>query len=91
MKNNRNETTIEEIIAMCIIGIVIILIQPFISYWCGYFDGWLAMKLVGDPLITSINKTFGSSLSLHDLPRIGGALGWIGGFFKSISTFKKEK
>jgi hypothetical protein len=79
-----------EAISAIIVVIILIILLPLLTYWFGYFDGWLAMKTVGNPLITSINEVFGTSFSVTALPKIGGALGWIGGFFKSADIFKRK-
>ena len=94
---NRDYETEAEIIALIVLSIILILILPFLTYWCGYFDGWLTMKTIGKEVIGSLNATFGCDLAVKDLPKIGGALGWVSGMFlnhnvsKAISTNRKEK
>ena len=66
--------------------IVIIIIQPALLFWLGYFSGWLAKLVIGTKLVTAINMGYGTAFTTDMLPMIGGALGWIGGFFKSIHT-----
>jgi len=88
-KDNELDEVAEVISAIIVVTILIILL-PLLTYWFGYFDGWLAMKTVGNPLIASINEVFGTSFSVRALPKIGGALGWIGGFFKTATAFKRK-
>lgn len=66
--------------------VVMIIIKPALSFWLGYFSGWLAKLVIGTKLVTAINMVFGTAFTADMLPMIGGALGWIGGFFKSIRT-----
>ena len=66
--------------------IVVIIIQPALLFWLGYFSGWLAKLVIGTKLITAINMVFGTAFTADMLPMIGGALGWIGGFFKLVHT-----
>ena len=70
--------------------IVVIIIQPALLFWLGYFSGWLAKLVIGTKLVTAINMVFGTAFTADMLPMIGGALGWIGGFFKSVRTASKN-
>ena len=70
--------------------IVVIIIQPALLFWLGYFSGWLAKLVIGTKLVTAINMVFGTAFTTDMLPMIGGALGWIGGFFKSVRTIKNN-
>ena len=66
--------------------IVVIIIQPALLFWLGYFSGWLAKLIIGTKLVTAINMIFGTAFTAYMLPMICGALGWIGSFFKSVRT-----
>ena len=66
--------------------VVVIIIEPALLFWLGYFSGWLAKLVIGTKLVTAINMVFGTAFTADMLPMIGGALGWIGGFFNSISA-----
>ena len=66
--------------------IVVIIIQPALLFWLGYFSGWLAKLVIGTKLVTAINMVFGTAFTADMLPMIGGALGWIGGFCKLVHT-----
>ena len=66
--------------------IVAIIIEPALLFWFGYFGGWLAKLVIGTKLVTAINMVFGTAFTADMLPMIGGALGWIGSFFKSVRT-----
>ena len=71
--------------------VVVIIIEPALLFWLGYFSGWLAKLVIGTKLVTAINMVFGTAFTADMLPMIGGALGWIGGFFKSINNVKNKK
>ena len=70
--------------------VVVIIIEPALLFWLGYFSGWLAKLVIGTKLVTAINMVFGTAFTADMLPMIGGALGWIGGFFKSVRTIKNN-
>ena len=71
--------------------IVVIIIQPALLFWLGYFSGWLAKLVIGTKLVTAINTIFGTAFTADMLPMIGGALGWIGSFFKSIRAISNNQ
>ena len=73
--------TIVGVIAFLIVAIII---EPALLFWFGYFGGWLAKLVIGTKLVTAINMVFGTAFTADMLPMIGGALCWIGSFFKSI-------
>ena len=74
------------IVGVIVFLIVAIIIEPALLFWFGYFSGWLAKLVIGTKLVTAINMVFGTAFTADMLPMIGGALGWIGGFFKSVRT-----
>lgn len=72
-----------------IIGFILIL--PFISFWASYFGGWLCKITIGNTLVKALNILFNTThITAEMLPWMAGALGWIGGFFKTISTSKSK-
>lgn len=71
--------------------IVVIIIEPALLFWLGYFSGWLAKLIIGTKLVTAINMVFGTAFTADMLPMIGGALGRIGSFFKSINNVKNKQ
>lgn len=86
MGKKYNVSAGEIILTMVIIGVVLV-IAPWVSYWCSYFGGWLASITIGGILCDSLNTLFGTLRFTSDmLPEMAGALGWIGGFFKAVST-----
>lgn len=75
-----------------IIGVIIltILVIPFISFWISYFGGWVTSLIIGDTLCNALNILFNTTYFTKSmLPMMAGALGWIGGFFKSIHSSSK--
>ena len=70
--------------------VVAIIIEPALLFWLGYFSGWLAKLVIGTKLVTAINMVFGTAFTADMLPMVAGALGWIGGFFKSTTAVKES-
>lgn len=88
MFNNNKKSTITTIISI----ILIIFIAPFLSFWLGYFCGWITKLTVGTPLTNGIN-TIGIPITKEQLPLISGVIAWIGSFFKGEGikfNLKKE-
>lgn len=70
---------------------LMILFVPFISFWFGYFGGWLCSLVIGDILADGLNSLFNTTHFTKDMiPLYAATLGWIGGHFKSKATVKKE-
>ena len=82
----------------CIVLIaVVVLIMPFLSFWFGYFGGWLCSLVIGDILVDGLNSLFNTTHFTKDMiPLCAATLGWIGGHFKgskataSSSSSKKK-
>ena len=67
------------------------LFMPFISFWASYFGGWICKITIGETLIKALNMLFNTAYFTKDMiPWIAGALGWIGGFFKTINSSKNK-
>ena len=74
---------------VAIIGVILIL--PFISFWLSYFGGWLTKITIGNTLVKALNILFNTSYFRAEmLPLMAGALGWIGGFFKTVYSVKNK-
>ena len=76
-----------------IIGVIILMIvvMPFIHFWLAYFGGWVAMHVIGNSLTNALNTLFNTTYFHKEmLPMMAGALGWIGGYFKSVSSTTKK-
>ena len=81
-------STVVGVVAL-IIGLFLIL--PFISFWASYFGGWICKITIGNTLVKALNMLFNTAYFTKDMiPWIAGALGWIGGFFKSVNTSKSK-
>ena len=73
-----------------IIGLFLIL--PFISFWASYFGGWICKITIGNTLVKALNMLFNTTyFTTEMLPWIAGALGWIGGYFKTTINLKDNK
>ena len=65
--------------------IVMIFILPWLGFWLAYFGGWIAKITIGGILVKGL-ALIGLNITPDKLPLLSGALGWIGGFFKSINS-----
>ena len=87
-----NEDFEAELIALLIILPIALLLTPLLTFGIGYIHGWITMKLIGNSVIKAINAIFNTDFTPSILPRLGGFLGWVGGFFTSTKIGgKKEK
>ena len=69
----------------------LVLILRFISFWLSYFGGWICKITIGNTLVKALNVLFHTThITAEMLPWMAGALGWIGGFFKTISSSKSK-
>lgn len=79
------------IIGEVVIIILLLLLFPFISFFFSYLGGWLAKITIGGALCKALNVLFNVSYFTPDkIPLMAGALGWIGGYFKTSTTLKKK-
>lgn len=68
-----------------------ILILPFVNFWLSYFGGWICKITIGSILVKALNILFNTTyITAEMIPWMAGALGWIGGFFKVISSSKSK-
>ena len=80
------------IIVLAAIFIVFYLFYPFLLFWVGYFSGWLAKLIIGTKLAAALNIAFHTTwFTAEMLPTIGGALAWIGSFFKGTTKTVETK
>lgn len=88
----RNEWNLFGIILMILGLILLFVISPWIAYWMSYCGGWIASLVIGDTLCGALNTLFDTNRFTPDLlPRMAGALGWIGSFFKNVNMSTKKK
>ena len=72
--------------------VLFFIVSPFIYFWLSYFCGWITMHVIGVKLTMALNILFNTSyFTPQMLPMLSGALGWLGGFFKSITNIKNNK
>lgn len=65
-------------------AVLLFIFNAFLTFWIGYFLGWLAMKTVGSPLTYGLNCLFATTVFKETmLPFIAGGLNWIASFFRS--------
>ena len=77
--------------AIAIIALALI-IMPFVSFWLAYFGGWITSLVIGDTLANALNTLFSTTYFTKDIiPMCAGALGWIGGYFKTSRGLNLNK
>jgi hypothetical protein len=80
-----------EILGILTMLIILLVVSPWISFWCAYFSGWLAKITIGGTLCKALNILFETTrFSPNMLPMMAGALGWIGAFFKGTIKIKEK-
>lgn len=82
-----------KLVRMIVLLIIFVVFYPFLLFWLGYFSGWIAKLIIGTKLAAALNMAFHTTwFTAEMLPMIGGALAWIGSFFKgTIKTVEKSK
>lgn len=86
-KNYDFNTNGLSILGLFSLGIIIIFVVPWLSFWLAYFSGWIAKITIGNQLVNGLNL-IGIIISKDQIPLLAGILGWIGGFFKTTSMKK---
>ncbi len=76
------------ILGLIALIVMIVFIAPWLSFWLAYFGGWIAKITIGDYIVRAL-ELIGILITKDQIPLLAGGLGWIGGFFKSISSSKK--
>ena len=72
--------------------VILWLIDPWLSFWLAYCGGWIAKITIGTPLTQALNTLFNTTkFTPSMIPLIAGALGWMGGFFKTYYTRSNTK
>lgn len=72
-----------------VVGIVII--YPFLMFWCAYLGGWIASLVIGNQLAFALNTLFNVTFFQASMIKwCAAALGWIGGYFKATTSIKSK-
>lgn len=66
-----------------------VFLSPLIGVLFGAFSGWIVGLFFG-PTISEFIGAFSPQAALLETWQIGAGLGFIGGFFKSSTTVKKD-
>ena len=69
--------------------VVALFIGPLLTFWIGYLVGWLTKLVIGAKLCEAM-MYLGLTVTPEMLPWIAGALAWIGSFFKTSSSSKRN-
>ena len=72
-------------IGILTVGIIIMILLPFLSFWFCYFCGWIAKLTIGNILCQSLSL-IGIQIMPSQIPLLAGGLGWIAGFFSSVGS-----
>jgi hypothetical protein len=86
---NSGEETMGIVMAIALI-VVLIVIGPLVTFWLGYFGGWLAKIVIGAKLCEALGY-LGLTVTPNMLPWISAALAWIGGFFKTVNSSRSKR
>ena len=54
--------------------VVLFIFNAFVTFWIGYFLGWLAMKTVGSPLTYGLNCLFATTMFKETMQSIKGII-----------------
>lgn len=74
----------------CLTVIILLIFAPVITFFCGWFGGWMLMNIIGDAVASGFNTLFGTTRFTPDmLPIVCGSLALIGSCFKSTNTTSK--
>ena len=81
-----------KVVILMVLGVMLLIfIAPLIGFWVAYFCGWIAKITFGTKLAAALNMLFQTTYFTKDMiPTVAGALGWIGGFFKSTTAVKES-
>lgn len=78
--------------AWIIILVLLVILGPVLSYFCGWLTGVILQWLIGDTVVNGMNYLFNTTRFTTDmLPTICGTLGVIGSFFKSTTSSSSKK
>ena len=83
--------SITTLIGIIALSAILVILTPVVIFLLGYFSGWLAKIMIGDKICKAFLIAFSISIEPSMLPWIGGALAWIGSFFKSINLTGVQK
>lgn len=72
-------------------AVTLLFFGPMIGFGLSYVGGWICKVTFGPTLCHGLNTLFNVTYFAPDkIPLIAGALGWVGGFFKSINYPKAK-
>ena len=86
-KNYNNEET--GLILAIVLLVVALFIGPLLTFWIGFFVGWLTKIIIGAKLCEAM-MYLGLTVTPEMLPWIAGALAWIGSFFKATTAGRRD-
>lgn len=76
----------------CLTAIVVVILNPFIYFGCGWLDGWLLKFFIGDTVANALNIVFNTTrFTPESLPIVCGALAIVGSFFKNTYSSSSKK
>lgn len=87
--NFDSEDTVAAFFSIILIIVALIFVGPWIYFWLSYFGGWIAKLVIGKYIVAGL-KLIGITIPMNKIPLLAGTLGWIGGFFKTLSSSSKN-
>ena len=88
-KYTKEKSATETIIFLITSILLALFLLPFLSFWFGYFIGWISKILIGSYIVTAFNLIH-IQITLDQIPLIGGLLCWIGCFFGNFHINNKN-
>jgi len=80
-------------VSVLVLAAVVLIFGSTITFWLGYFGGWLLSCFAGEMVTDGLNMVLGEftqySFKQDDIPLFCGIMTTIGGFFKSTHTTKE--
>ena len=77
-----NKELNKELIEIVVVTILLMFIIPWFSFVIGWVVGWCSKLFIGNYIVNAF-ALFGITITKNDIPLIGGALAWLGSFFKT--------
>ena len=92
MHNNYNSINKLGCFGVIIVTIIACFFIPILSFFLTYIGGWICKVTFGSTLCHALNTLFNVTyFEPNKLPLMAGALGWIGGYFKSVNLSSLKK
>lgn len=79
------------VLGIIALAVILLIFEPFVLFWLGYFSGWIAKLVVGETLAGALNVAFNTTyFSAAMLPKLAGSLAWIGSSFRNAARINNN-